>query len=101
MSREKGSDLEFREVEGISIRKRKGKNEEEEIKMGRRKSRGGQRNHVFIRYIMQKNGGAEKQIMERFKRATIAMKKALSYEKNFLEIKNEDVQSPSRQCDII
>lgn len=46
--------------------------------MRRRKSREGQRNHIFIRYIMQKNGRAEKQIVERFKRATIAMKKTLN-----------------------
>lgn len=42
--------------------------------MGRGNYRRGYRNKVF-RYIMQKNGGAEKHVIERFKRAMIAMKK--------------------------
>lgn len=32
----------------------------------------------YLGYMMQKNGGAEKQVMERLKRATIAMKKTWS-----------------------
>lgn len=45
--------------------------------MGRGNYRRGYRNKVF-RYIMQKNGGAEKHVIERFKRAMIAMKKTWS-----------------------
>lgn len=32
----------------------------------------------YLEYIMQKNGGAEKHVIERFKRAMIAMKKTWS-----------------------
>lgn len=58
----------------------------------------------YLGYIMQKNGGAEKHIMDRIRRSTIAMKQTWRIGERLFEENYErrlKMFNPSRQCGII
>lgn len=66
--------------------------------MGRGKIGGGQRDIRYLGYILQKNGGAEKHIMERRKKAMIAMKKTWSIEERIFK---EDYERRMKMFEVL